>query len=106
METFILLKKFLRFGGILQFDTNIRGHILRILINFIFYSICLLLFLSTFWYFSFKAKIFREYVECLYFLTSSLLMTSWYTVCLWQSDKYTLLFSALDEIVMDRSKKN
>lgn len=99
MKSFILLKKFYRFGGVLQFAPNRCGRYTTILINCIYYAICITLFLSTFWYFSFGARTFSEYVECSYFFVSSLLMASWYSVYLWRRSEYVDLFSTLDAII-------
>lgn len=105
MECFVKLKKLLRFVGVLPFVSNNHRQILKILINCVFYALCLILFLSTFWFFSFESKTFNEFVECLYFLTSSLLLTSWYSVYLWQSEKYSQLFSNLEDIIHQSRKK-
>lgn len=99
MESFVLLKFFYRFGGVLPFNSSYFGRVVTILINCIYYGICVMLFLSTFWYFLFGARAFSEYVECSYFFVSSLLMASWYSVYLWQRTKYVDLFSTLDAII-------
>lgn len=101
MKSFILLKKFYRFGGVLQFAPNQYGRYITILINCIYYAICIMLFLSTFSYFSFGTRTFSEYVECSYFFVSSLLMASWYSVYLWRRSEYVDLFATLDEIIKE-----
>lgn len=99
MKSFILLKTFYQFGGVLKFESKHRARLIQTLINCFFYGLCSILFLSTLAFFSFGNRTFSEYSECLYFLMGSLLMTSWYSVYLWQSEKYVELFSTLDKII-------
>lgn len=101
MKSFVLLKKHLSLFGILR--DNSRGKYYPLISSCVIFGFTVILFISTFWYFAFTANNFHERANSFYYLSSSLLMFTWFSIYLIQRMKYINLFNELDAII-ERSR--
>lgn len=101
MGSFTLLKRIMRFSGIL-FDPN-HSKTLMLISNCYFFVVFICYFLSTFWFFCFQAKVLAEYTGCFYFNCCSSLIFTWYWSYVSHRKDYADLFNALDAMI-EKSK--
>lgn len=99
METFELLRKYLRFFGIIRESSNIYEQFVNIALNCLILSVFLIYFLTTLCFFIFDAHTFQDYIDSSFYVLSSLLTMVWYVIYVWQRHKYGHLFDVLNTII-------
>lgn len=67
--------------------------------------ILVLYFISPAWYFAFVAQTPREHSESLFVVLSILVVLSWYSALIIQSEKYAELFDELNSLIGKRKLK-
>lgn len=97
MKSFVLLKNNLSLFGILR--DNSRGKYFSLISICAIFGSTVIYFVSTFWYFALTANTFNERANSFYYVSSSLLMFTWYSIYLIQRVKYIDLFNELDSII-------
>ena len=102
MELFQSLKSYLRRLGILPWSSNPRAKIFVSLWNCFLFGLYVCYFLAPLCYVLSTAQTFDNYTKMSIYLLSSLLLTLWYSVCVWQKAEYQALFLELEN-VMERS---
>lgn len=98
MKCFGLLKHYLTLIGIIKSDKP-HGKLYAISLNCAFLGAFVNIFLPAFWFFFFDAKTFIEYAKSIFFISTSVLVISWYLFYLWQRKQYTELLDGLDVII-------
>lgn len=102
MKLFKKFKAHLCWLGVFQSEVRHRAKIITlafrchrvIFISYIF---------STTWYFAFEAQTPNEHSESLFIVLTSMLLFAWYSVLLFQSEKYAIIFDELN-LVIGKSK--
>lgn len=99
--TFKSLKFYLRSMGLWKSDAQRHNPILNTiyLIQIINFSV------TSFWFFAFSAQTFIEYSKCFYYMTSALLALLWYSIYLYQREKYAQAFAELDKMIEQSKSK-
>lgn len=103
MEFFKKLKVYLRYLGILPFNSSARAKIFIPVWNCILLIIHIWYFVGPLWYILSTNWTFKEVTETTFYIVTSLLIILWYSVCILQKSKYNVLFDVLDKI-MEKSK--
>lgn len=99
MKSFELFKCHLRRMGLLKWDSKPNGHILSVATNCVVFGIGIGFFSTTSWFFMFSAQTIAERTGSFVFSCNSMLMVSWYSVCLWYKQKHVGLFDEIDAII-------
>lgn len=90
---------------VLTSNSNRNAQILRIVSRCFFIGDTATILLSSFWYCSFTARTFNEFVEAFFFVIHTCLLMTWYQVFLSQRFKYTQLMTEIDATI-GKSKKS
>lgn len=101
METFKTLKSQLRWMGILRRD-SVSG-IVAVILDSVMFGVCISYAVTTGSFTLFRCRTFEEYMESVFIFLSSMMVTLWYSVFLWQKQDFNRLFVDLDAII-EKSK--
>lgn len=99
METFQLLKTYLRPLGALRSNKDSKSQVLGITINILIFAMLTEHAMTVIWFFSFDAQTFREYVESFFYICYALQVLSWYAMHFMNRSKYVEFFAELDGII-------
>lgn len=99
MKPFELLKIHLNSFGILQTDAAKKPSLNPYILIGNLSGCLVLFFVSTAWFFVFSSKSNVKSAQSLYFTVSALVIVVWYSICLWNGDKYDSLFADSDAII-------
>lgn len=105
MKSIDLIKKLLRWYGILEFGSTSGEQVISIFLTCMVSTVFAIYFITTFLFFVFEAQTIDEYWECLFYMLCSMLVLSWYTTLFQQRANYNDLFDDLEAIV-EKSKQN
>lgn len=99
MESFKILKKNMRFLGILRTASDQKDQNRSVIMNCLFYIVIIEHTLTLSAFLVFEAKTFREIAASFYYVCYTLQVLSWYTFLFLNRNKYADSFSELEEIV-------
>lgn len=102
MNTFALLKNYLRLSGVLRWSSSYYGHVIGATLKCVFFVNYLLHFLQTLWFLLFEAVTFSEFSESFYYLNGSVLMISWYAIYSFRKEDFVEIFDNLNKIIAKR----
>lgn len=102
MNSFVVLKKYLRLSGVLPWDSSRHGKCISTALKCVFFANYLTVLSQTVWFVLFEAVTFSEFSEGLYYLNGSLLMISWFTAYSFGRDKFVEIFEDLNKIIAKR----
>lgn len=102
MNSFVVLKKYLRLSGVLPWDSSHRGKFISAALKCVFFANYFMVLWQTLWFVLFEAVTFSEYSEGLYYLNGSLLMISWFTAYSFGRKKFVQIFEDLNKIIGKR----
>lgn len=110
MEFFEALKEYFGWTGIsrlnpsrvpnmFQSKQSFIARIYQISAKCIIYGVLLILFVTSFSFFLFKAKTFHEYADIFFCTAVATLTTIWYSVLQWKFEQYAALFTKINNII-------
>lgn len=104
MKIFDMIQNYMCLLGIFTSDSSGKVRILRVASRWFFIGDAATVLLSSFWYCSFTAETFNEFVEAFFYVVHTALLLTWYPVFLVQRFEYTQLMTELNAII-EKSRK-
>lgn len=99
MVFFKRLQEYLRWMGILLWDSKSVSNAFSSALNCIFSIIFITFIVSMLWFVVSTAQSLSDYTESFFFVSSACMLTAWYSALFWKKNEYATLFSDLDIIV-------